>query len=272
MLLSVFTPVHPASLPYIDEAYKSLLAQDYARWEWVILANGGAEIPPHVARDPRVRLISHTGKGGNVGQLKRAACERCTGDVLVELDADDLLTPDALTCIAQAFADPTVMFAYSNDAEFADATWEPHVYSDYYGWQTRPFEYQGHALQEMVAWEPSPWMIRFIYFAPDHVRAWRRAAYYALGGHNPDLEVADDHDLCCRTYLTYGAAGIRHMDRCLYLYRVRADSTSHGARNDAIQEQTHRNYWTYAEGLALRKRTRSYFEGRMRERTAKTAH
>ncbi|MFN9902558.1 MAG: glycosyltransferase, partial [bacterium] len=39
------------------------------------------------------------------------------GDLLVELDHDDELTPDALTLIAEAFTNPTVGFVYSDWCE-----------------------------------------------------------------------------------------------------------------------------------------------------------
>ena len=169
---------------------------------------------------------------------------------MVELDADDLLTPDALQRIAEAFEDKGVQFVYSNDVEF-DEQWESHTYDAAYGWATRPFTYKGHELQQNVGWEPSPQMMRQVFWAPDHVRAWRSQAYYALGGHNPELAVGDDHDLCCRTYRTYGAAGMCHIDDVLYLYRIHDDQTVK-TRNADIQTQTERNYLFHGPAMATR--------------------
>jgi O-antigen biosynthesis protein len=61
-----------------------------------------------------------------------------------------------------------------------------------------------------------------IYYAPNHVRAWRLDAYYAVGGHNPNMPVCDDLDLMCRLYL-FGK--FEFVDQCLYLYRVHGGNT-----------------------------------------------
>lgn len=225
MILSVFTPTHRGGA-WLLEAWRSLTAQTYQQWQWVIVPNGGADVPEEIAADARVRVVRYPeGAVVGVGALKRFATRWCTGNVLVELDDDDLLTPDCLAEVAATFADPTVHMAYSNTIEFEDGSWEPHTYSEWYGWQTRPFEWEGHALRENVAWEPGPHSFRHIWWGPNHVRAWRAASYEALGGHDASMAVADDHDLSLRFYLAYGAAGIRHIDKPLYLYRVHGEST-----------------------------------------------
>lgn len=251
MLVSVFTGVHPTSLPYLPEAYETLREQTYDNWEWVIVPNGGAQVPLEIARDRRVRVYPMDEEPKGVGHIKGFACSKAKGAIFVELDADDLLTPDALERLVDVFQSPTIQFAYSNDAEFHDGTWEPHTYSSYYGWQTRDFQYKGHALKANVAWEPSPHMMRQVFWAPDHVRAWRAQAYYALGGHRSDLAVGDDHDLCCRTYRMYGADGMRHIDEVLYLYRVH-DAQTVKTQNEGIQRQTALNYLGHIEGMAIR--------------------
>lgn len=242
------------------EAYKSLQEQTYTDWEWILVPNGGVSIPDDIAADPHVRIHPLDEPVVGVGQIKAFACARAHGDVLVELDADDILAAECLECLAEAFDDPSVQFAYSNDVEFHHDTWEPHTYSESFGWKTRPTEYEGHALFENIAWEPSPQMMRFVFWAPDHVRAWRRTAYNALGGHNAKFAVGDDHDLMVRTYLTYGARGMKHIDRPLYLYRIHGANTVK-TQNAEIQTATRRialastqllaERWSHDEGLRL---------------------
>ena len=118
MKLSVFTPTHKPH--YLAEAHASLAAQSWQDWEWVLVPNGPAfAIPEQVRADSRVRIvpapdwISRLG----VGMLKRYACEQCRGDVLVELDHDDILMPDALAKVAQAI-DGGAGFVYSDFANF----------------------------------------------------------------------------------------------------------------------------------------------------------
>lgn len=240
---------------YIQQAWASLLEQGYTDWEWVIVPNAGAIVPENIASSDKVVVVQgeddQDGKN-KVGRLKFFACLNCCGDILVELDADDLLAPNALQKINETFQDPNVHFAYSNDSEFFDKTWEPHTYSSVYGWHTRPFEYKGHSLFQNVAWEPSPHMLRLVYWAPDHIRAWRTESYWQVGGHNPNLLAGDDHELCCRTYLTYGAPGMKHIDECLYLYRKHQTSTCAYDYFQFIQGQSGRNYKDYIFPMAMR--------------------
>ena len=111
MKLSIITPHWKVTNPYIKECYESLCAQTYTDWEWVVVLNNGGELPSEIRGDERVWPVRHDSE--SIGALKRAACEAARGDVYVELVADDLLTPDALGEIAQAFGDPEVSFVHS---------------------------------------------------------------------------------------------------------------------------------------------------------------
>lgn len=254
MRLSIITPVHFPVVPFLGDTYQSLRDQSVTDWEWLILLNHGGTVPAEIEADGRVRVFYAPPTMEGIGALKYFACTLASGDVLVELDADDMLTPDALEALADTFADASVHMAYSNSAEFsveADGSWKPRVYGAEYGWRDRPFEYKGHALKEQMGWPASAHMMRFIFWAPNHVRAWRRTSYFRVGGHDASLMVADDHDLCCRFYIAHGSAGVRHIDRCLYLYRLRADN-SHLVFNAEIQTATERLYLKYSRDLAAR--------------------
>jgi len=255
-MISVITPVHNTSAPYVRDAYRSLQAQTYKEWEWILVPNNGGRVPKGIATNAKVAVYpiaddDPEGRHNRIGRLKNFACSKAQGEILLELDADDILMPTALRKIRDAFKDPAVVMVYTNDAEFREGTWESHAYSEYWGWRSRPFFYQGHELKEMIAWDPGPHMMRFIFWAPNHVRAWRSAAYHALGGHNRELKTGDDHELCCRFYLEYGARGLRHLNECLYLYRVH-DHNSCRVYNDEVQAQTLQNYLRFSRPLAIR--------------------
>jgi SAM-dependent methyltransferase len=93
--------------------------------------------------------------------------------------------------------------------------------------------------------------VRLVDWAPNHVRAWTRAAYDRVGGHDASMRVADDHDLVVRMFLA--GARFAHVPRCLYLYRVHADNTVRH-ENAAIRAGTWRVYersvWALAERWA----------------------
>lgn len=231
-MISVITPTHDAQ--HLIEAWRSLQAQTYADWEWVLVPNGDATISDEILQGSQVRICPHD--PAHIGALKRYACEQARGEYVVELDHDDLLTPDALTQAAQAL-DAGADFAYSNHAEFIDGTWQPYTYDASYGWEYRPFSYNGHDCTEIVSFAPTGHSLSLVYYAPDHLRAWRAAAYWDVGGHDASMAICDDHDLCIRFYL---AKRVTWIDRCLYLYRRHAAQTFVQTQTNALIQTTTR--------------------------------
>ena len=254
-MISITTPVYHKSVPFLDDTYNSLLEQTHKDWEWVIVLNNGGSVPEHIANDPKVKQFTvgddEDPNHNKIGRLKNFACSQAQGDILVELDADDLLMPTALADIIEAFKDPKGAMVYSNGANFQHDTWESPTFGKEFGWESRPFFYNNHQLNEMVAWPVSAHMMRYVFWAPDHVRAWRSGAYNAVGGHNVDLKTGDDHDLCCRLYIEYGATGFKHIDKCLYLYRLHGQNSC-VVYNDDVQEQTSKNYLKYSRDMMVR--------------------
>ena len=242
-MISIITPHYAGTNPYIKDSYNTLLSQTIQDWEWVIVRNNGGILPEDISNDRRVKVVDSDSV--SIGTLKKLACKNASGSIVVELDADDLLLPEALEEINQAFT-PGISFVYSNSAEFHEGIWQPRVFSEYFGWKNRPFKYQGRDLVEMIAFEPSPHALRTIWWSPNHVRAWRAKDYWAIGGHDESLPVADDHDLCCRFYL-HGK--MKHIDKCLYLYRLHDENTCN-RDNARVQELMWRNYSRYIIPMA----------------------
>lgn len=199
---------------------------------------------------PRAR-IETTFSTGNIGLLKGVCCDLAKGDILVEVDYDDLLTEDAVEEIEKAFNDPKVMFAYSNNVHFVEDWTEGNssLWGEAYGWKSR--KYKEH-WDEQISFPESAQYMRRIEWAPNHVRSFRKTAYQRVQ-YDPTLEVGDDHDLVCRFYRAFGEHGFKHIDKCLYLYRVHDANTCNGSnRNKEIQEQVDKNYVKHAEAMYCR--------------------
>jgi O-antigen biosynthesis protein len=122
--------------------------------------------------------------------------------ILVELDHDDELTPDALEKIAQA-AEPTFPdFIFSDWCEvFADGTTGryPEGWGLGYGRDSWNKQHQAWQLSVPVINEET---IKHIVGVPNHVRVWKRNFYHNIRGHDVTLDVCDDYDLILRTYDT----------------------------------------------------------------------
>lgn len=242
MLLSVFTPTNNPA--YLTEAFRSLRLQAYRDWEWVIAPNGDAvgQIPEGITRHPQVRIRPYEGPA-RIGALKHYCCQHAAGDVFIELDHDDMLVPGVLQRIADAAAEGAG-FIFSDVACFSEARGElvPVSYSEDYGWESYEFRVYEHELRASRAFDVSARSLSEIFYAPDHVRCWTRQAYEQVGGHNPDLEVGDDHELMIRTYLA--GFPFQHTGTCGYLYRMHPGNTVK-SHNDKIQRQQAANRDTY---------------------------
>ena len=125
MLISIFTPTNNTS--WLLEAWQSLQNQSQ-EFEWLIGLNNGADASI-IPNDPRIRQIT-LGEWKGVGDAKLRLCREAKGEVVLELDHDDILADGALAKVAEAFADPEVGFVYSDTAEWLDATGEPFTYSE----------------------------------------------------------------------------------------------------------------------------------------------
>src|SRR3954471_18026666 len=143
MRVSVFTPSHHPR--YLDDCYRSLTAQSYPDWEWVVLLNGKAPdwAPPQP--DERVKLVRASRGLKGVGAVKRAACEAATGDVLLELDHDDRLTPNCLVEVVDAFTrDRAAVLAYSDWTQINDDGTPNHDrFDETAGWVYSPEDIGG---------------------------------------------------------------------------------------------------------------------------------
>lgn len=249
MKFSIVTPTHLKN-SFLLDLYNSIKEQTYTNWEWLIFLNGGAtpdKVESEITSDSRVRIIVSTDDNKCVGYNKNKAFHMGVGDVLVEVDHDDILTPDCLEELHIAFKDSTVGFVYSDDAIWHMKE-EPLPFNAAYGWTYRKFQWKDKSLLAHHSFEPTSQSLSFIWFAPDHVRAWRKSEYVRIGGHDQSLDICDDHDLLVRTYLN---TKMVHIPKILYIYRITGENTWL-ERNQAIQTRTREIFNKYAFDLACK--------------------
>jgi SAM-dependent methyltransferase len=224
------------------------LQQSFTSWEWIVLLNGGATWQPSVD-DARITIASAEAAG--VGAAKRQACALARGKYLVELDHDDELRSDALELIAEAFAShPDAGFVYSQCAQMAeDGGRDESRFDERNGWTYRDVDVDGRKFLQCDQLLPYPNNVSYIWFAPNHVRAFRRDLYEVVGGYDPNRDVLDDQDLMCRLY---AITEFHLIDECLYLQRMHAGNTQRVAElNARIQQETVALYDQYVQRNAL---------------------
>ena len=232
--VSVFTPSHDAR--YLDNAWASLQAQTYGDWEWIVVLNQRARWEPP-QRDERLRLHTADDLEG-VGAAKQRACGLANGDVLLELDHDDELAPNALAAVMAAFeAHPDAGLVYSDFAQIlANGAPDLSRFDQSYGWDYYEAEVDGRQLQVTRALDPLPHNVSLIWFAPNHVRAFRRTDYLDAGGYDATRSILDDQDLIMRLWQVSTFVCIHEP---LYLQRFHEANTQRNAEvNATIQAET----------------------------------
>lgn len=102
-LISVIVPAYQAER-WLQECCQSVCAQTYQNWELIIVDDGSQDGTLAIAeeearKEQRIRVI-HTDNGG-VSQARNTGLGVAKGQLIMFLDADDLLVPDALEFLYQ---------------------------------------------------------------------------------------------------------------------------------------------------------------------------
>ncbi len=245
--ISIITPTNSAE--WFEKAKRSLLWQTFQNWEWIVLFNGNAFVAD--TSDPRIRCLRSAMNLPSVGALKREACLHATAPLVLEFDHDDQLDRRALEKVVDAFAKTDAAFVYSNTAHVYE-NGAPQLYGKDYGWEHKPQMFDGETRQAQITYTmPAllPQNISRIWYAPDHLRAWRADAYWEAGGHLAEHKVCDDLDLMARLYMTSGGR-FHHIDECLYRYLVHGQNTWL-QNQDEITATMWRMHDRHIENLAL---------------------
>jgi glycosyltransferase involved in cell wall biosynthesis len=231
--------------------WQSLQRQSYVDWEWVIADDHSSdpstrEALEEIGADYRVSVHRLEKPSGNIGELKGFLCSAASGDIFLELDHDDVLTPNSVGWIVDAFAEhPECGVAYTNCSEQYEGKLVFHDYGDNYAfgygrrhWEWHPEDYATfekvetqYLVQDSVHINAKT--IRHIVGVPNHIRAWTRKAYHDAGGYSR-LHVADDYELLVRSFLT---TRFVHIPRLGYVQFYNSESignTQH-SRNKEIQ-------------------------------------
>ncbi|HEX3824468.1 MAG TPA: glycosyltransferase [Mycobacteriales bacterium] len=247
--VSVYTPTHNPR--YLDDCFRSLIAQSFPDWEWIVLLNGKATSWTPPEPDPRVRVERATARIRGVGAAKHAACALAAGEILVELDHDDRLTPTAVAEIVDALAShPKATLAFSDFTQMNDdGSPNQDRFNLDNGWEYSPQVLNATSYLRCHAMAATPHNVGYIWYAPNHVRAVRHDAYEKAGGYDATLSVLDDQDLMIRLY---ELGDFVHIQKCLYLQRIHRRNTQIDPTTNAdIQTGTIELYRDHIEHLAL---------------------
>jgi glycosyltransferase involved in cell wall biosynthesis len=201
-LFTIATPVWNTPLDVLTDTIVSVRRQRFENWEWILVDDASPN--PEVRQllraaalgDPRIKVIERA-ENGHIAAATNDAVRAATGDFIVLLDHDDILTPNALTCCADVIAaNPDIDYIYSDEDKLAPD-------GRYYDPFRKP--------------DWSPERLRGQNYA-SHLSVLRTALVRAVGGFRSGFDGSQDHDLVLR--VTERARRIVHIPRILYHWRV----------------------------------------------------
>lgn len=216
---SFVVPIYKTNRKYLKELYESVNNQYNNDWELVLLDDSPE---PHLQaqslayQDCRVQYhrLNKQSKG-NIGQTKWMANCLSHGKWLFELDHDDTLPWYCTMYLDKAIEEfPECGFFYS-DTLSVDGEGKEIVamYGQDFGMGfAHPYEWvdpSGNVLHPDDCADINPATIRHIVGVPNHLRCWKREAYFSIGGHNELLRIADDYELLVRTWLNVKMCHLR---------------------------------------------------------------
>lgn len=256
--VSFFTPAYNTPLDRLWKLYNSISAQTSHDWEWVIVNDSpknkslSKELKMISTLDSRVRVFTFKkASGGVIGDVKYKAASLCRGDILAEVDHDDELMPKCCEYLIEA-ADtrPECGFFYTDCVELNEQRQSmtyPEGFALGYGSYRKEGEWDVN-----VCVGVNPKTIRHIVGVPNHIRAWRKEVYHAVGGHNRRLSIADDYELIVRTFLHTRFCHIQALGYIQYIYNNETGQNTHDATRGDIQRRVRSIMYHYNHDISLR--------------------
>lgn len=181
--VTVLIPAHNEENVIVDTV-RSVLASDYPGMRVVVVNDGSTDrtrelLDTHFQADPRVRIL-HQANQGKAGALNNALAES-ESEIVVTIDADTEIEPDAIAKLLRHFGDPRVGAMAGNVKVGNRGRWLTR-------WQA--LEYITSQNMEKRAFD----LLNCITVVPGALGAWRRKAIEAAGGITAET-VAEDADL-----------------------------------------------------------------------------
>ncbi|MEG4577666.1 glycosyltransferase [Microcoleus sp. N3A4] len=249
--ISVVMPVYNPQIDFLESAINSVINQVYPNWELCIADDCSTDftvaetLKNWVQKDDRIRITFRT-ENGNISAATNSAAALVTGDILLFLDNDDELTPDALGEVALYFAaHPATDFLYSDDDKI----------------DTKSHRF---APQFKPEWSPEL-LLSYMYLG--HLCAVRKHIFEQTGGLRLGFEGSQDYDFALRA--TEISRHVAHLPLVLYHWRTAPGSTaisgaakpaSFAAGQKAIQDALNRrkisgnvaqHAWAIKENLGI---------------------
>ena len=121
-LVSIITPYYNAG-KYFEQTFNCVMNQTFPWFEWIIVDDGSTDaesvsiLARFAARDDRIKTIRK--ENGGISTARNAAIRASASEIIVPLDADDLIIPTFVETLFYALAKhPEAAWAYMDNVGF----------------------------------------------------------------------------------------------------------------------------------------------------------
>jgi O-antigen biosynthesis protein len=208
--ISVIMPSYNVDPKWMIQAIESVRNQIYPHWELCVSddASTVAGIRPLLGRyamlDSRIN-VTFRSENGHISLNSNSAIDLASGDYVALLDADDVLSEDAIYWAAREIAlhpEADLLFSDEDKIDSKGRRFDPYFKS---------------------AWNPALMLSQNAF---SHLGIYRRSIVEKVGRFRTGYEGSQDHDLVLRCAAVTTADKIRHIPRVLYHWRALSSSTA----------------------------------------------
>ena len=123
-LVSIITPLYNAE-DYSSDTSKSVFAQNYPDWEYIIVNDGSTDNGPqiaadHAGNDPRVKILQLNGNAG-AGVSRNAGISAAKGRYIAFLDSDDIWMPQKLSRQLDYMNETKAVFSFTDYRQITES-------------------------------------------------------------------------------------------------------------------------------------------------------
>jgi glycosyltransferase involved in cell wall biosynthesis/LmbE family N-acetylglucosaminyl deacetylase len=211
--ISILMPCYNSIPSTLTRAVQSVKDQIYQNWELCLIDDGSSDpvsrnfIAEIAKTDNRISLIVLPLNSG-IAAASNAGLSASTGEYVALMDHDDILEPQALARMAEAFVMDNADFVYSDEALFK-------------GDESEIITFAFRPMFSLELLRSHPYIV--------HMVGFKRSLLDKISGFDASLAISQDYDLILRA--AEQALCIVHIPEVLYLWRQDDSSAGHRHKN-----------------------------------------
>lgn len=208
--ISIIIPVYNPPIKFLKECIESVLNQQYENWELCLADDNSPEpkvkklLHAYSVKDKRIK-VNYRKENGHISAASNSALELATGEYILFMDHDDLITRNCLWEVIKCLNK-------NHNAEI--------IYSDEDKINEAGIHQQAHF---KPSWSPDNLLSRNYM---GHVVIIKKIIVDQIGGFRLGFEGSQDYDLLLRA--TEVSNSIIHIPKVLYHWRIHALSAAQG--------------------------------------------